>query len=109
MSQTKPQAIRNGRLITHYIYRDVIITRESEKMFSWTFCRFDRQNLDRYANTLKDAVALIDQALLTQNSRTTGGKLVVVSVENGQIVSSLVGSDWRHPYARLTKETKCHV
>jgi len=101
MPHIKPLAIRNGKLITHYIYRDVKITRESDKMFTWTFCRFDLQDLGRYGTTLKEAVASIDEALDTQNGRTTGGKLVLVSVKNGQIVSTLSNSDWRYPSARV--------
>jgi hypothetical protein len=101
MTHTKPLAIRNGKLITHYIYRDVVITRENEKMFTWTFCRFDMQNLVRYDNTLKTAVSSIDKTLDDENGRTTGGRLVLVSVENGQIVSALSNSDWRYPNARL--------
>ena len=109
MSHTKPLAIRDGRLITHYIYRDVIIVREAENIFTWAFCRFDLQNFVPYTNTLKAAVASIDKALDTSNGRTTGGKLVVISVANGQIMSSLSSSDWRYPNARLTKETKCQA
>ena len=105
MTTTKPIAIRNGRAITHYIYRDVQITRDSDRMFTWTFCRFDLQDIDCYDYTLKGAVAEIDKSLAS-TGRTTGGKLVITSVENGQIVSALANPDWRYPHARLVSQTE---
>ena len=105
MTTTKPIAIRNGRAITHYIYRDVRITREDARMFTWTFCRFDLQDFERSANTLNDAVKAIDELLATKG-RTTGGKLAVMSVENGQIVSALANPDWRYPHARIVSQTE---
>jgi hypothetical protein len=105
MTTTKPLAIRNGRAITHYIYREVQITRENDRMFTWAFCRFDLGNFERYANTLNGAVKAIDEALATKG-RTTGGKLVVYVVENGQIVSALANPDWRYPNARIISQTE---
>lgn len=105
MTTIKPLAIRDGRVITHYIYRDVTITRESERMFTWTFRRFDLQDFERCANTLKGAVAEIDKSL-TSTGRTTNGRLVVVSVENGQLVSALANPDWHYPHARLVSQTE---
>jgi len=105
MTTTKPLAIRNGRAITHYIYRDLQITRESDRMFSWTFRRYDLQDLDRSASTLKGAVTAIDLSFASQG-RTTNGKLVVVSVENGQLVSALANPDWHYPHARLVSQTE---
>jgi hypothetical protein len=105
-TSTKPLAVRNGRAITHYIYRDVKITRDSDyRLFTWTFCRFDLQDFERSAYTLKGAVAEIDKSLAS-TGRTTGGKLVVTSVENGQIVSALANPDWRYPHARLVSQTE---
>jgi hypothetical protein len=103
MTTTKPIAIRDGRAITHYIYRDVKITRESEKMFTWTFSRFDLQDFERYEYTLKGAVTSIEKSLAS-TGRTTGGTLVVTSIENGQLVSSLANPDWRYPNARLASQ-----
>jgi hypothetical protein len=105
MTTTKPLAIRNGRAITHYIYRDVQITRENDRMFTWAFRRFDLQDFERSASTLKGAVAVIELSLAS-TGRTTGGRLVVTSVENGQLVSALANPDWRYPHARLVSETE---
>jgi hypothetical protein len=102
MSAHQPIAIRDGKLITHYVYRDVKIIRENSKMFVWEFCRFDMQNLERYGKTLKDTVNAIDE-ILNSTGRTFGGKVVVTSVENGKIVSALSNFDSRFPYARLIK------
>ena len=106
-TNTKPIAVRKGGAITHYIYRDVKITRDSDyRLFTWTFCRFDLQDFERSAYTLNGAVKAIDEALDTKGRRTTGGRLVVYVVENGQIVSALANPDWRYPNARLVSQTE---
>jgi len=78
----------------------VSITRH-KNYFEFLFDRFDNFTNQVTERTISATVTKIDE-MLDSVGRTTGGKLVVTTVVDGRVQTSLADSDWRHPHARLT-------
>ena len=95
---TEPIAIREGRKIVGYSYREVNIKR-IEGGFEFIFDRYDREVVERFARTRSEIIALVDKTL-DQQGRTYNARPIVAMAINGMVVSALGHPDWMFPNAR---------
>jgi hypothetical protein len=105
MEKHEVTKVRDGKRIIRYEYRGVWILRIDGLLVhcknGYATCM--TENVE--SRTLREACAHIDKWLDTKG-RTANGKLVVASVDDGQLVSALANPDWHYPHARIVSQVK---